>query len=111
MGPNCFPVGISWVQKFFSRVFRDSQFFSRGYFLGQRFFLVGISEVKDFFSWVFLRSKIFSRGYLVGPDFFSRDYFVAPSFFLVRSKFYLVGRKKSGQRCMYETGYSCSNRL
>ena len=80
--PSCYRafVGISWAQYFFLRVFRGSQVFCCGYFVGPRFFLVGISWVQDFFSWVFRGSKIFSRGYFVGPRFFlvsifSRDFF------------------------------------
>ena len=34
-------VGISWVTNFFLWVFRGSQLFSRGYFVGSKFFLVG----------------------------------------------------------------------
>ena len=43
--PSCHRtfVGISWVPNFFSWVFRGSQIFSRGYFVGPRLFLVGIS--------------------------------------------------------------------
>ena len=62
-------VGISWVQIFFSWVFRGSKIFSRGYFLDPKFFLVGISWVQNFFSWAFCGSNIFSRGYFVGPKF------------------------------------------
>ena len=34
-------VGISWVPNFFSWVFRGSQIFSSGYFVGPNFILVG----------------------------------------------------------------------
>ena len=43
-------VGISWGPNFFSWVFRESQIFSRGYFVGPKFFLVGISWVQNFLS-------------------------------------------------------------
>ena len=39
--PSCL-LGISWVQNIFLWVFRGSQIFSRGYFVGLKFFLVGI---------------------------------------------------------------------
>ena len=54
-------VGISWVPIFFSWVFRRSQIFSCGYFVGPKVFLVGISWVQSFFSWVFRGSKISSH--------------------------------------------------
>ena len=96
-------VGISWVQNFFSWVFRGSKIFSRGYFVEPKFFVVGILWLWNFLSWVFCGSEIFSRGYFVGLKFsggyswvrnflsrafrgselFSREYFVGPSFFLV----------------------------
>ena len=65
--PSCYRafVGISWAQYFFLWVFRGSQVFCCGYFVGPRFFLVGISWVQDFFSWVFRGSKIFSREYFM----------------------------------------------
>ena len=71
VGPKYFLAGISWVQSFYSLVFRGYRFFSclfRGsevfshrYFLGLKLFLVGISWVQNFFSWVFRGSEIFSR--------------------------------------------------
>ena len=73
--PSCHRiyVGISLLQsffscafsssKFFSWVFRDSQIFSREYFVDRIFF--------------------FSRGFFVDPIFFYRRYFVGPKFFLV----------------------------
>ena len=73
-----------WVPTFFSWVFRESESFSREYFVGSRFF----------FSWVFRGSKGFSREYVGGPriffsgvfrgfNIFSRGYFVGAKFFLV----------------------------
>ena len=53
-------VPSSLVQNVFSWVFRVSQIFSRGYFVGPRFFLVCISWVKNIFSWVFRGSPKFS---------------------------------------------------
>ena len=63
-------VGISRFESIFSRIFRGSQIFSRGYFVGPKVFFVGISWVRKFFSLVFRESQIFSRGYFVGPKFF-----------------------------------------
>ena len=60
----------SWVRKFFLWVFRRSQIFSRGNFVGPNFFLVGISWVSNFFSWVFRRSKFFLVGISCVQDFF-----------------------------------------
>ena len=41
------------------QVFRVSEGFSHGYFLGPNIFLVGISWVQNYFSWVFSRSRFF----------------------------------------------------
>ena len=57
-GPNFFLVGISWVQSFFSLVFR-----------GSKIFLVGIRG-----------SEIFSSGYFAGPKFSLVGDFVIFSF-------------------------------
>ena len=46
-------VGISWVQNFFSWLFRGPKTFSRGYFVGLK-----------------CGSEIFSHGYFVGQNFF-----------------------------------------
>ena len=61
VGSKSFLMGISWVQDFFSWVFRGSEICFRGYFVGPTFFLVGI----------FRGSKILSCRYFVGPTFFS----------------------------------------
>ena len=71
--------GLSWVQKFFSWLFRGSKFFSSGYFVNPKFFsrvfrgpkvfLLVISWVQIFFSGVFRGSKIFCRGYFVVQRF------------------------------------------
>ena len=53
VGPKLFLMGISWVQKFSSRVFSGSTFFSRGYFV-----------VRNFLSWAFLGCKFFCVGIL-----------------------------------------------
>ena len=45
----CF-VGISWVPNFFSWVFRGSQTFSRGYFVGTKFFS-SVFRGPNFFSY------------------------------------------------------------
>ena len=56
LGPNIFLVGISWVQNYFSWVFRGSRFFLSWIFRGSKYlnisFLMGISWVRDFFSWL-----------------------------------------------------------
>ena len=71
--PSCHRafVGFSWVQNFFSWVFR-----------GNKFFLVGISRVRNFFSWVFYWSKFFSRGHFVGRKFFLVGFLSVRNFFL-----------------------------
>ena len=61
-------VGISWVQNFFSWVFRGSKIFSRGYFVEPKFFVVGILWLWNFLSWVFRGSKVFWWVF-VGPKF------------------------------------------
>ena len=45
--PSCYRafVGNSWVQNFFSWVFRGSKSFSRRYLVDLKFFLVGISWI------------------------------------------------------------------
>ena len=53
-----------------SWVFRGSEIFSRGYFVGFNFFLVGVWWILNFSSSVFRLSKFFSRGYFVGSKFF-----------------------------------------
>ena len=107
-----------------------------GYFVGPKYFLVGISWVQNIFSgvfrvlWVFRVSKVFSRGYFVGPKFFrvgiswvqnfSREYLMGPKFFLVGSKFFLVGNfvifsswpdEKKRERNIFRTAYSFLNRF
>ena len=56
VGSNFHLKGISLDSNFSSWVFRGSEIFSRGYFMGPTFFLVGISSVQDVFlvgiSWV-----------------------------------------------------------
>ena len=79
VGPKFFLVGISWVQNFFSGISWVWNF-SLEYFMGPKFscgcfvgskFSRGYSWVRIFFWWVFR-----------GSEFFSREYFVAPFFFL-----------------------------
>ena len=73
----------SWVQIFFSWVFRESEIFSRGYFSG----------FKNFLSWVLHGSRFFLVGAL-WVQICSRGYFVGPKFFLVGIswvQFFLVG--------------------
>ena len=101
----CYRVIVpSWVRNFFSWMFRGSETFSLGCFVGPKFFLGGISWVQNFFSWVFPGSKIFSRWCFVDSNFFlvgvswvqnffswvflrskifSRGSFVGPKLFLV----------------------------
>ena len=38
VGPEYFIMGISWVQFFFSWIFRESKIFPPGYFVGPRFY-------------------------------------------------------------------------
>ena len=44
---------LSWVRNFFSWVFRRSETFFRGYFVGPIFFSWVISWVQNFFTWKF----------------------------------------------------------
>lgn len=74
--PKCLLVFILWV-RIFSRVFHDSEIFSRGskvlsrwYFVGPRFFLLGISWAWNICYWLLYGSKNFSCGYFIGPNFF-----------------------------------------
>ena len=61
------------------------------YVVGPKYFLVGVSWVSGIFSWVFRGSQIFFLEVTRGSKIFSRRYFLAPKFFLVTSKFSLVG--------------------
>ena len=74
--PLCYRafVGISWVQIFYSYVFRLPKYFSRRYFVGPIFFLEIISWVQKFFSW-----------YFVGPTFFFKGNFMIQEFLLLGS--------------------------
>ena len=45
VGPKFFLVGISRIEKFFSRVFRGFKIFSRRFFVGSKIFRVGITLV------------------------------------------------------------------
>ena len=83
--------------KFFSRVLRGSEGFSRGYFVGRNVFFVGISWVRKFSRgcFVYLHFFLVSISWVQG---FSRGYFVGPQFFLlgfswvqIFSRGYLVG--------------------
>ena len=80
MGPKFFLLGISWVQKFFSWVFRGSEIFSRGYFVDPKFFSWVFVGPKFFLVSIFVGPK-FSCGYFVCSKFFSREYFAGPIFF------------------------------
>ena len=81
MSPIFLLVSVSWVQDFFSWVFRGSKMFSRRYFVSPEFF----------FSWVFRRGRNFFRGYFVGPKLFSWI-FRGSKFFCCRGKcFYSYG--------------------
>ena len=87
----------SWVQNFFSWVFRGSKIFTRGYLWA-----------RNVFSWVFRGTEMFSRGYFVG-----RGYFVA---YFVIQRFSFDGcMRKSGRKQKYknktQTEYSIPNRF
>ena len=97
--PKYFLLGISWLRIIFSRVFRESERFSRGFAVGPNCFLVDILQCKIYFLWVFCESEIFScwhlwvQFFLVGiswaQNFFSR----VQNFLLwVVWKFSVVGR-------------------
>ena len=62
-------VRISWLQKFFSYVSREFNFFLWA-FCESNFLLLSISCVEKFFRWVFCRSNKFSRRYFVGRNTF-----------------------------------------
>ena len=62
VGPICFLVAISWVQKCFSVVVRGSKMFFRGYFVGPKIFLLGILCIQKLLSGAFRGSKMFSHG-------------------------------------------------
>ena len=97
--------GTSLVWIFFLWIFRESQTFSLGYFMGPNFFLVGISWVKNIFLCVYCGFQIFSCGYFHwvqdfflwlfrGSQILSRGYFVGTKYFLVAicgSQFFSCG--------------------
>ena len=60
-GSQIFSQGHFVGPDFFSSVFCGAQIFSCQYFVGPQFLLVGISWAPIFFSWVFRGFKIFSR--------------------------------------------------
>ena len=72
---------FSWVQNIFSWVFRGSNIFSSGYFVGVEFFS-GYTWVRNFLSWVFFASECFS-------EFFVSSFFLLVNFVIQR--FYVAG--------------------
>ena len=102
--PSCHQafVGVSWVQNFFSWVFRRFKLFSRGYFVGLNVFHVGVLCVQFFFTWVFRGSKVFSSRYFVGSKFPFVGNFVIFSFW---------AHEKNWHRNISQTSYSIPNRF
>ena len=110
------PSWISWVRNFFSWVFRRSNFFSCGYFVGPiifssryfvgpKFFIVGISWVQNFSRGHFVGSKVFLV--FLGYNFFSRANFVIQRFSVVGC----VRKSDRKQKCINtsQTTYSIQN--
>ena len=109
-------VGTSWIS-----------FFSRRNFVGPKYIFAGLSWVPIFSPWVVCGWKGFPRGYFVDPRFFLVGnswvqvffrYFVGLKYFLVDSKFSLVGNfvnlscwphEKKCHRNISETAYSIPN--